>query len=42
MITFRTPTPAVRRLDPIGLVAIGLRYGIASLMVFLWLCAVFL
>ncbi|MFZ9855519.1 MAG: hypothetical protein ACO3I0_10415 [Limisphaerales bacterium] len=42
LITFPTPTPGVHRLDPFDLAMRGLQYGVASLMVFLWLCAVFL
>lgn len=42
LITFPTPGPSVRRLDPVGLALAGARYGLTSLVVFLWLCAVFL
>lgn len=35
-------TPIRLRVDLPGLVLPALRYGVASLMVFLWLCAVFL
>ncbi len=42
LLDVQKATPIRHRIDRLGLVLSALRYGVASLMVFLWLCVVFL